>query len=201
MQKYNKIIIGIDESYKRTGISIVADGKIKSINSIDFQKIKTNSEKRKILREKLENLIIKLKSRAKEIIIIVERIRLHSAGFISEDYIKSIGALIAVIVDTAYEYGISVYSVDTRAWKSKIVGTTKAENNNLYIDPKKYPTIKFLINKGYTDKIKAYLPENTKIKNYLKDKKGKYLYNDDAADSACIAMYGFSKDPKLIAEH
>lgn len=201
MQKYSKIIIGIDESYKRTGISIVADGKIKSINSIDFQKIKTNSEKRKILRQKLNELIIKLKSRAKEIIIIVERIRLHSAGFISEDYIKSIGALIAVIVDTAYNYNVPVYSVDTRAWKSKIVGTTKAEENNLYVDPKKYPTIKYLIDLGYADKLKAYLPENTKIKNYLEDDKGKYLYNDDAADSACIALYGTLKDAKLTDEH
>ena len=59
--KYNKIIVGVDESYKRTGISIIADNEIKSINSIDFQKIKTNSEKRKILREKLNSLIIKLK--------------------------------------------------------------------------------------------------------------------------------------------
>ena len=27
--KYNKIVIGIDQSYKRTGITIVADDKIK----------------------------------------------------------------------------------------------------------------------------------------------------------------------------
>ena len=199
--RYSKIIIGIDESYKRTGISVVADGEIKSINSIDFQKIKTNSEKRKILHEKLNELIIKLKPRAKEIIIIVERIRLHSAGFLSIDCIKSIGALNAVIVDTAYEQGVSVYSVDTRAWKSKVVGTAKPENNNLFVDPKKYPTIKYLIKKGYANKLKAYLPQNTKIKNYLTDGNGKYLYNDDAADSACIAMYGFADNPKLIEEH
>ena len=117
------------------------------------------------------------------------------------DFIKSIGALNAIIIDTAFEFDIPVYSVDTRAWKSKIVGTTKPENNNLYVDPKKYPTIKYLINKGYGDKLKVYLPENTKIKNYLMDEKGKYLYNDDAADSTCIALYGTLKDAKLIEEH
>ena len=198
--RYNKIIIGIDESYKRTGISIVADNKIKSINSIDFQKIKTNSEKRKILRETLNRLIIKLKPKADEIIIIVEKIRLYSAGFISEDYIKSIGALIAVIVDTAAEHDIKVYSVDTRSWKSKIVGTTKSAKNRKYVNPKKYPTIKYLIGKGYEEQIKAYLPENTKIQNYLTDNKGKYLYNDDAADSACIALYGTLTDAILHLE-
>jgi Holliday junction resolvasome RuvABC endonuclease subunit len=198
--RYNKIIIGIDESYKRTGISIVADSEIKSINSIDFQKIKTNSEKRKLLRETLNRLIIKLKQKAEEIVIIVEKIRLYSAGFISEDYIKSIGALIAVMVDTAAEHDIKVYSVDTRSWKSKIVGTSKPQKNKLFVDPKKYPTIKYLIKKGYEEKLKAYLPDNTKIKNYLTDSKGKYLYNDDAADSACIALYGTLPDAILHIE-
>ena len=199
--KYNKIVIGMDESYKRTGISVVVDGKIKSINSVDLQKIKTNTEKRNLIKTKLSALIRKLKPKAKQIIIVVERIRLYSAGFLSMDFIKSIGALNAVIIDIAFEFDIPVYSVDTRAWKSKIVGTTKPENNNLYVDPKKYPTIKYLIKNGYADKLKAYLPENTKIKNYLIDNNGKYLYNDDAADSACIALYGYQYPDKLQEEH
>ena len=198
---YKKIIIGIDESYKRTGISVVADGEVKSINSIDLQKTKTNTEKRKIVQTKLSALIQKLKPKAKQIIIIVERIRLHSAGFLSMDFIKSIGALNAVIIDTAFEFDIPVYSVDTRAWKSKIIGTAKPKENNLFVDPKKYPTVEYLLKKGYGHKIKAYLPQNTRIKNYLTDGNGKYLYNDDAADSACIALYGTLKDAKLIEEH
>lgn len=198
---YKKIIIGIDESYKRTGISVVADGKIKSINSIDLQKTKTNTEKRNLIKTKLSALIQKLKPKAKQIIIIVERIRLHSAGFLSMDFIKSIGALNAVVIDTAFEFDIPVYSVDTRAWKSKIIGTAKPKENNLFVDPKKYPTVEYLLKKGYGHKIKAYLPQNTRIKNYLTDGNGKYLYNDDAADSACIALYGTLKDAKLIEEH
>ena len=33
--KYNKIVIGIDQSYKRTGITIVADDKIKKITNYE----------------------------------------------------------------------------------------------------------------------------------------------------------------------
>lgn len=200
--KYNKIIIGIDESYKRTGISIVGNDKIILINSIDFSKYKNNSEKRKRLRKSLNNLFEKAKNLSDNIIVIIERIRLMSDGFLNIDYIKSIGALNSVIIDCCYDFDFPIYSVDTRSWKSKIVGTTKPKNNNLFVDPKKYPTIEFLIEDGYGEKIKCYLPDNTKKKNFLIDKQGrKYLYNDDAADSACIALYGTLPDAILKEEH
>ena len=41
--KYKKIIIGIDQSYKNTGISISADGKLKKVRSIQLEHIKDNS--------------------------------------------------------------------------------------------------------------------------------------------------------------
>lgn len=196
-----KIIVGIDESYKRTGLSIVANNKIKQITSISFDKCKNNSEKRKVLRDKLEDLFAKLAKKSNDITVIIERIRLRSDGFLNIDYIKSIGALNAVIVDACYTYNIPVYSVDTRSWKSKIVGTTKPMKNNVLVDPKKYPTICYLIKLGYEEKVKNYLPENTKKKNYLTDDNGrKFLYNDDAADSACIALYGTLKDGILKEE-
>lgn len=202
MKKYKKLIIGIDESYKRTGISIVGNDKIILINSIDFSKYKNNSEKRKRLRKSLNNLFEKAKNLSDNIIVIIERIRLMSDGFLNIDYIKSIGALNSVIIDCCYDFDFPVYSVDTRSWKSKIVGTTKPKNNNLFVDPKKYPTIKFLIEDGYGEKIKYYLPDNTRKKKFLIDKQGrKYLYNDDAADSACIALYGTLPDAILKEEH
>lgn len=196
-----KIIVGIDESYKRTGLSIVANNKIKQITSISFNNCKNNSEKRKVLRERLEDLFAKLTKKSNDITVIIERIRLRSDGFLNIDYIKSIGALNAVIVDVCYAYNISVYSVDTRSWKSKIVGTIKPMKNNVLVDPKKYPTICYLIDLGYEEKIKSYLPDNTRKKNYLTDDNGrKFLYNDDAADSACIALYGTLKDGILKEE-
>ena len=137
-----------------------------------------------------------------EVFIIIERIRLQSQGFINIDYIKSIGALNAVIVDCAKEFNLPVYSVDTRAWKSAIVGTSKPQNNKLGIDPEKWPTIQFIKRLGYEDKI--LLPVSNRKKKGVFEKNGKrYTYNDDAADSACIALYGFipKHRQKLELEH
>ena len=73
-------------------------------------------------------------------------------------------------------------------------------------DPKKWPTIQWLI-ATYPEMEKYIiekLPENTKrLKGVQIDKCGnKFLYNDDAADSAAIAMYGFIGDrDKLKLEH
>ena len=103
--------------------------------------------------------------------------------FISTNYIKSTGALIGSIVDVAHEYGIEVYSADTRAWKSSIVGSSKKIKGD-----KKLATINFVIAKGFEDSIKSI------------NKKNNVVYDDDAADSACIALYGFIKDAKLKLE-
>lgn len=189
--KYNKIIIGIDQSYKRTGITIIADNEIKKITSIDFKKgFNNNSEKREYLRETLDNLFSKLKNKSENIMVVIERIRLRSEGFLNINYIKSIGALNSIIIDYAYKYSFPIYSADTRAWKSKIVGTSKPQNNKYYADPKKWPTIKYVCSLGHKEDIIVKLPENTKIKKYFEINGDKCLFNDDAADSCCIALYG-----------
>ena len=33
-RKYNKVVVGIDQSYNNTGISIAADGKLKKVKSL-----------------------------------------------------------------------------------------------------------------------------------------------------------------------
>lgn len=180
MKIYNKIIIGIDESYTRTGISIAVDNKLKKVSSIDFKGCKNNTEKRRELSRVLSNIIKLNQNKAKELIIVCERIRTFSKGFLSTNYIKSTGALIATIIDTAYDFDVPVYSVDTRSWKAQIVGTSKGDKN---------PTIDFVQNLGFD----LYVRTN---------KKGVELYNDDAADSACIALYGFipKENQKLTKE-
>jgi hypothetical protein len=96
-----------------------------------------------------------------------------SGQFISTSYIKATGALIATIVDTAYDYGIPVFSVDTRAWMSKVVGSAKGSN--------KQASIKFVTKLGF---------DVSSV-----NKKGNITYDDDASDSGCIALYAFV--PKL----
>ena len=135
-----KIVIGIDQSYKRTGITIMQDNEIYKTFSVDYEYCKNNSEKRVFLENRLWDVVEFLESNNP--LVIVERIRLRSQGFLSEPYIKSTGALIATIVDFFYYWNeIPVYSVDTRAWKSAIIGTSKAKENKYGIDPHKWPTI------------------------------------------------------------
>ena len=140
----NNIIIGIDQSYKNTGITIIRNKtELLLLTSINFSNYKNNSEKRNKLKKELDNLIKKCKAKYDnaKITIVFERIRLQSQGFINIDYIKSIGALNAIIIDTAYNNNVKCYSVDTRCWKSQIVGSSKPLENKFGIDPEKYRTI------------------------------------------------------------
>lgn len=191
----SKIVIGIDQSYKRTGITIMQDNEIYKTFSVDYEYCKNNSEKRVFLRNRLWDVVEFLESNSP--LIIVERIRLRSQGFLSEAYIKSTGALITTIVDFFYYWdGIPVYSVDTRAWKSAIIGTSKPKENKYGIDPHKWPTILYLKQKGLLKHI-AYPYKGKSTKGVIKVNMGltegivNCRINDDVADSICIAMYGF----------
>jgi len=169
MSKYKKIILGIDQSYTQTGISICADNELKKVTSIKYKGLKTKSEKRQKVREVLKKVLPKAIEQAEEVYVYIERIRLYSQGFISTSYLVSTGGMIASIVDTSKEYKVKVFSVDTRSWKSKVVGTSKGG---------KQPTVDFIQEKGFDLYVRT-------------DKNGKAIYDDDAADSACIALYGF----------
>ena len=189
---YNNIVIGIDQSYNNTGISISADGVLKVVKSLDLSKYNSNSDKR-----------MALKKKANKIICVIERIRLQSKGFLNIDYIKSIGALNATVVDVMNEFGVKVYSVDTRCWKSQVVGTSKPEENIYGVKFEKWPTVKWCISKGFRDSILIDVTGSRKVRGTFTDTYGKkYMYNDDAADSAAISMFYFVGDrDKLKEEH
>ena len=191
--KYKKVIIGIDQSYSNTGISIAADGKLIKVRSIRLDIYKTNSDKRRALTNKLNGLLKAVCPNAKEVICIIERIRLRSQGFLNIDYIKSIGALNSVIVDICYENYVPVYSVDTRCWKAQVIGTSKAEANKYGVPEEKWPTVKWLLKQGWENSILIPV-EGKKTKGTFIRNGQKYMYNNDAADSAGIAMFGFVGD-------
>lgn len=188
----NKIVIGIDQSYTRTGISICIDDKLKKVTSIDFKGLKTRSEKRKCISNVVRSILTKCSEKATDTVILCERIRTFSpqgkkdkSGGLRPGYLKMTGALIATIVDTAADFNVSVYSVDTRSWKSQVVGKNKSTG--------KQPTVDFIQKLGFN----LFLREKQMGKN-----KGEKIYDDDAADSACIALYGFipAKKQKLELE-
>ena len=196
MTTYRQIVIGIDQSYKNTGISIVADGKIRDIKSIRLEKCSCNTERREVLRAKLEHLMSVVADKSDNIVCVVERTRIHGGGssgkvvgFVSVDVIKSMGALTALIVDVMHRYGADVYSVDTRSWKSQVVGTSKPMANKYGVPNEKWPTIKWVIKQGFEGKILIDVTETRKRKGVFERNGRRYQYNDDAADSAGIAMY------------
>lgn len=191
---YNQVIIGIDQSYKNTGITIIADGKIKIVRSIQLSKLKSNSDKRRVLKQHLFTLLSQISSKCSNIVCIIERIRLRSQGFININYIKSIGALNAMIVDVMSEFDVKVYSVDTRCWKAQVIGTSKPLDNKYGVPPEKYPTVVWCIKQGFKSSILIDM-SNTRTRKGTFTKNGKrYKFNDDAADSCAIAMFGVIGD-------
>lgn len=191
----DKIVIGIDESYTRTGVTILKDKEPLCMHSVNFDDCQTNVDKRRHLDMYLRQRINRLKKQNKDdITIIVERIRLRSQGFLSEAYIKATGALLSIIIAIGQDYNIPVYSVDTRSWKAQIVGDSKPLQNPHGINPEKYRTIVYLKQKG----LLKYIAEEYKGKGKkgvinvkIDGKRVPCKINDDIADSYCIAMYGF----------
>lgn len=201
---YKKIVIGIDQSYQDTGISVFADKKKKAIRDVKLSQYRNNSERREVLREYLGSFLTSVAEIAKEndgeLICIIERIRLQSQGFLSIDYIKSMGALNSIIVDSCDKISIPTYSVDTRAWKSQVVGTSKPYDRDYYgIDPHKVPTILWCIRNGWVDDIKEPVSAKKK-KGVIVKGDERFTYNDNKADSAGIAMYGFVGNAKGLKE-
>lgn len=191
--KYKHIVIGIDQSYNNTGISIAADGKLIKVRSLQLNSYKTNSDKRGALSKTLDGLLRAVCPKGKDVSCIIERVRLRSQGFLNIDYIKSIGALNSVIVDICHKHGVSVSSVDTRCWKAQVIGTSKPMPNRYGVPEEKWPTVKWLLNQGFEDSILIKVEGRKTKGTFIRDGQ-KYMYNNDAADSAGIALFGFIGD-------
>lgn len=206
----NKIVIGIDQSYNNTGISICIDGEIVEVLNVQLNKYKTNTSKRRTLYNSLcdvesfiKDYVMNNMIKEWEIICIIERIRLQSQGFLNFDYIKGIGALNAVIVDFFENFwDIPVYSVDTRSWKSNVIGSSKPMANKYGLPEEKFPTILYCVKHGYKKYIIDY-NVGRKKKGIIEKNGKKYTYDNDKADAICISLYGFlpEKKQKLELEH
>lgn len=191
--KKKTIVIGLDQSYENTGISLIVDNNIKKIDSLDLSVYKSKTQKRTMLQKRLEE-ILAFACKKGNVVCVIERIRQFSQGFININYIKSIGALNACIVDTCYRYEVPVYSVDTRAWKAAIVGSSKPKENIWNTPPEKWPMIEWLIEQGYEKQLLIPI-ENQRKKNGVFEKYEKrWMYNNDAADSVGIGLFWFRGD-------
>ena len=206
----HKIVIGIDQSYADSGIAVALDGKLMSVTECASTSKMSNTEYRTLLHNKLCYIFDKMQRRAWkmencQIVCIIERIRLQSAKpgeqhFLNLNYIKGIGALNALIVDTADIYSIPVYSVDTRSWKSQVVGSSKPGHNQYGFPEEKWPTIKWCLDKGYEEYIIKEVSQKKK-KAVIEKDGNRFTYNDNKADAIGITMYGFVSNPKLEEEY
>lgn len=187
--KYKKIVIGFDQSYTGTGITIAADNKPLKVSSTQFKGLKMRYDKRQHIRVILRKLLEQAIKLAPEVVILIERIGTYRASFgnkknqggTNPGYLKMTGALVATIVDTAQEFGINTYSVDTRSWKAQVVGSAKSRVTEGKRDSKG-ETVEFAEGMGYD----MILRHKKSGKN-----KGDPIYDDDKADALCIALYGF----------
>ena len=199
-KKYKYVCIGIDQSYANTGISISADGVLKKVTSVELYSFGTNYEKRTVLRSTLSDVVECMVRQASNVVCVIERIRLMSKGFLNINYIKSIGALNALIADVMAEYGVKTYSVDTRCWKAQVVGTSKPEKNEYNVPEEKWPTIKWVERQGFKSKIINKVDGKKTKGTFIGSDGIKYMYNNDAADSAAISMFWFKVDKKKLEE-
>ena len=199
-----KYIIGIDESYNRCGITLMCDKVIVELISVDFKNCINNTEKRSEVKKVLTRMCREYRLDKRNCDCIVERIRLFSQGKISESYIMATSGLVSSIIDTVSDYGIKTYSVNTKTWKSAIVGNSKPLNNPYGINPEKYRTILYMRDRGLLHHIaeeykgrgeKGVIWANRTLTDGKKEKV-RVKINDDLADSYCIAMYGFLPENK-----
>ena len=201
-------VLGIDESYANTGISITYGNpfyryETVGCKNISGDSVKDKNEYRVLLLDEICSFLKEHRDESNgciECITVVERIRQFSKGFISIDYIKGMGALIAYIVEASSQHIMPTFSVDTRCWKSTVVGNSKPMLNSYHVAPEKYPTLDYIVKHGLKQYVFNEVSEEEGIKelrkknpkNIFKSASGKYIHvDDDKADSICISRFVF----------
>lgn len=177
----NKIVIGIDQSYKCTGVAVYVynsetkKGRFWRTFAITPNK-RTKTRKRAAIAGYIDHLLSDFRYRYDDVRICFERPRLFSKGHISSSYLLSIGALNGAIVDVAGTREVPCYSVDTRAWRRAAVGTCKRKDNDKGIPPEKYYTVKHFCKTGYKRRLIRRAADGSKI------------FEHDIADAMGIAV-------------
>lgn len=188
-------IIALDQSYKRTGIAVCTKGKVRLVKSLDFKGMKSHTERRFHVQKVLSKIIQSCLKRYQpnEICILVERVRTFTGSDnLRPPVIKAQAALIAYIVDTGYIYNIKTFSVDTRAWKSKVLGDSRPIFPPIegVKNPQKFGSVRKAIELGFKQELSVYRGKVAE-KNFSS-------YNDDLADAICMSLYTFCKPPHSL---
>ena len=192
-----RFCVAIDQSYSCSGFSVWANGELKLAQCL--KPSGDNTEKRAQIVERLESLIRKCMSYPNTDVL-CEAVRTQGMQGTSPALIKAQSGLVIAIVDMCYKFNIEVYSCNTAAWKSKVVGTSKPLENEYGINPRKFPTIKHCIEQGYGSLIME--DPGKRKKGLITSKQGKVGWpNDNIADAICIGEYYFKDGAKLHKEY
>ena len=143
MKKINKVYnstVAIDlGGATRMGVALFDNIKGELIEYITIRRrdVKTNLEHRMKLIEVLHNLYDKYNFD----IILFESIRLFSYGRIQLPTILSLNKVQTTIINE-FSSICDIYQVDVRSWKSKVLGSAKADKNaSLEFVKRKYPQV------------------------------------------------------------
>lgn len=200
-KKYKLSCVGIDQSYKRTGISVSCDGTLKLVRSFDLHKMSKHDARSKVARQ-ADSAVMSALSKSEHVVVLLERIRLFSQQFISMPYILSMGMMNGAVYDNiAYHFEdemksgkLEVMTVETRAWKKAVVGTTKGAANDYGVPENKWPSVMWLSDRypQFEDSFMHKSKSKKKTKSNFEIDGSFYEYDDDAVDSACISLFPFS---------
>ena len=177
---YNRVL-GIDLGGSSSNSLCLFDNKLNNIiayNTISRNASKSNLEHR-----------LKIIDAIKEIsafgidILIFESIRLFSYGHIQMQTILSLNKVQTTIINE-FSDCFDIYQVDVRAWKSRVLGSAKADKN----DSIRYVLNRFGDRVDLIDKIEKPRKHETVLE-----------LNHDLADSICISTC-LSKDCSILQE-
>ena len=200
-KKYKLSCVGIDQSYKRTGISVSCDGTLKLVRSYDLHKM-SKHDARGTVAKQADAAVKSALSKSEHVVVLLERIRLFSQQFISMPYILSMGMMNGAVYDNlAYSFKddmesgkLEIMTVETRAWKKAVVGTTKGAANDFGVPENKWPSVMWLSDHypQFEDSFLHKSKSKKKTKSNFEINGCYYEYDDDAVDSACISLFPFS---------
>lgn len=200
-KKYKLSCVGIDQSYKRTGISVSCDGTLKLVRSYDLHKM-SKHDARAMIASRADAAVKSALSKSEHVVVLLERIRLFSQQFISMPYIMSMGMMNGAVYDNIASHfkdemesgKLEIMTVETRAWKKAVVGTTKGAANDYGVPENKWPSVMWLSDNypKFEDSFLHKSKSKKKTKSNFEIDGCFYEYDDDAVDSACISLFPFS---------
>lgn len=117
-------VLAVDQSYHRVGFAVAEDGKLKKCFSYNLSRFKPNTIKRR----RLLRVLNSIKAMYAPDRVVIERPRLFSNGFIAIQTVIALGSLVVIVIDAFYP--TPVFSIDTRSWKSKILGKSNASKED-----------------------------------------------------------------------